>query len=205
VPARVVLMLPLGQHRNALMQATGAVAAVSKPMKHMQLYKCLDDVLTRRIDDPTVVDPTPAPALVSIPPAVVWSPDTPQEARILVVDANIVTQQIALHQLQKLGYRAEAVTSSRAMCEALGQATYDLVLIDGHMPEMEGYVAAALCHQANASPSTPLIAMTTAASAAERDKCLAAGMADTISKPIKANEIRAVLSRWLPPVGVNAA
>lgn len=205
-PTRVVLMLPLGQHRNALLQATGAVAALTKPIKHAQLYTCLDEVLTRRVDGPTAMETAPLPAPVSTPSHAPRTVTTPQETRILVVDDNLVTQQVLLQQLQKLGYKAEAVTSSHAMREALAQTSYDLVLIDGHLCGHAEYAAAvALCHQTATAHYTPLIAITTTTSAAERDTCLAAGMDDTISKPVQANDIQAILCRWLPPVSASAA
>jgi CheY-like chemotaxis protein len=199
--APVVLMVPMGQCRDQMLH-TAAVASLIKPIKYAQLYKCLDDVLTRRVDAPAMAPraplplraPVPAPAQAATPPAL----EPPQESRILVVDDNIVTQQIALHQLHKMGYRAEAVSSSLAMYEALRQHSYALVLLDSHMPQLEGYAAAtALCHQAGAAHYIPMIAMTTTTNTDERAQCLAAGMDDTISKPVKTDAMQAVLGRWL--------
>ena len=120
--------------------------------------------------------------------------------RVLVAEDNQINRVVALKLLEKLGYEADAVNDGEEVLGALALRDYGLVLMDCQMPEMDGYEATRrIRDRTSAIPDhdLPVVAMTANAMKGDRERCLNAGMDDYVSKPVKENELRGVLQRWL--------
>ncbi|CAM3582180.1 ATP-binding protein [Parendozoicomonas haliclonae] len=118
--------------------------------------------------------------------------------RILLAEDNEVNQQVAVALLQRLGASVTCVGNGREAIEQLGRQAFDLVFMDIQMPEMDGYTAVRHIRACPEYDDLPIIAMTAHAMAEDRNRCLAAGMNDHISKPLLPDRLLELLSRHLP-------
>ena len=118
---------------------------------------------------------------------------------ILVVEDNRVNRVLTLKMLHYLGYTADAVTNGRECMEALARKTYQLFLMDLQMPVMDGFTAAREIRRWNQiKPATPapfICALTANAMAKDRQECLAAGMDDFLTKPLRLEALKIVVTR----------
>jgi signal transduction histidine kinase/DNA-binding response OmpR family regulator len=117
--------------------------------------------------------------------------------RILVAEDNLVNQRVTTHLLRKLGAQVRCVGTGVEALQALREGAYDVVLMDCQMPEMDGYEATRRIREGvggTLNSAIPIIALTAHALASDRDKCIAAGMNDYVSKPIDAARLQAALS-----------
>lgn len=113
---------------------------------------------------------------------------------ILLAEDNPVNQRVAKLMLQRLGYRADVVANGLEALQAVGRQTYDLLLTDIQMPEMDGLQSAReICARWSREERPRIVAITANASTTDRELCLAAGMDDFITKPVRAEDLRAVL------------
>jgi len=117
--------------------------------------------------------------------------------RILLAEDNIINQKVTLRMLNRLGYCADVAANGLEVLEALERQPYDLILMDVQMPEMDGLEAAKKIREKWSDGMPRIIALTAYALQGDRDKCLASGMDDYISKPVKLEELRAVLESHL--------
>lgn len=119
--------------------------------------------------------------------------------RALLAEDNPTNQLYARRLLEKMGFQVEIANNGREACERVGASAYDVILMDCQMPEMNGYDAATeIRRRAGSAPRTPMVALTAHALTGERERCLAAGMDDYLSKPFRREELERVLERWLP-------
>ncbi|MDD1761030.1 MAG: PAS domain S-box protein, partial [Methanothrix sp.] len=127
-----------------------------------------------------------------------YVPSLPENVRILLVEDNVVNQKVAVAMIKKLGCLTDVAVDGREAMAALEKGSYDLVLMDCQMPEMDGFEATRSIRQKGETGARiPIIAMTASAMQADREKCLLAGMDDFIAKPVQLEELARVLARWL--------
>jgi signal transduction histidine kinase/HPt (histidine-containing phosphotransfer) domain-containing protein/BarA-like signal transduction histidine kinase len=189
IPIVLLSTLPLrGEDRRAA--EAGFDLVVHKPIRPAQLL----DTLCRALGVPVQREKrTPAPPVLDATLA------QRLPLRLLVADDNPVNLQVAQTILRKLGYQADTATNGREVLDALNQKEYDILFLDVQMPELDGLEVARAIHQRLPREKRPrLIAITGAAFASDREKCLAAGMDDYISKPIRLQDIQNALERWGP-------
>jgi CheY-like chemotaxis protein/HPt (histidine-containing phosphotransfer) domain-containing protein len=119
--------------------------------------------------------------------------------RLLLADDNPINQKVGISVLGKLGYRADVANNGAEVLKALEQKAYDVLFLDVQMPEMDGLEAARrICQHWPPEKRPRIIAMTGNALTGDREKCLAAGMDDYISKPVRIAELQTALERWGP-------
>lgn len=161
-------------------------AEIAKPLKQSQLF----DVLVRVMSGPRVERAVPAqrlePALASRLPL-----------DLMVAEDNIVNQKLLLYLLAQLGYNAHVVSNGLEVLEELERRSYDVVFMDVHMPVMDGLETTRKIVATRGTAGRPrIIALTADAMSEDKQKCLDAGMDDYLSKPVRINEVIAMLNRW---------
>jgi CheY-like chemotaxis protein len=142
----------------------------------------------------TTLDCTPVPAAPQAPPFAGRS--------ALLVEDNVINQRLAQHLLKKLGFSVVSAWDGFEALERLGEGRFDVVLMDCHMPRLDGYETTERIRRQWPDEHLPVIAVTAGAMAGDRERCLAAGMNDYLTKPLREQDLVALLHRWL---GLRAA
>jgi len=192
---RMVMLTSLGLRGDAKhFQEIGFAAYATKPIRHLELFNMLSGVLA----DTFGFEAQPVVTRHSAREQMAAFTD---KGRILLAEDNITNQQVALGILKKFGLHADVAANGLEALYALKTIPYDLVLMDVQMPEMDGMEATRQIRTLRTdciNQGIPIIAMTAHAMQGDREKCLAAGMNDYLSKPVRPEELAKVLARWLP-------
>ena len=129
---------------------------------------------------------------------------TPSSKRILVAEDNVINQVLAKRLLESLGYSCHIVENGREAIDAVFHAPYDLVLMDCHMPELDGYDATRQIRKLEVPGSRiPIVAVTANAMSGDETLCIEAGMDDYLTKPINKAALKAKLEKWLKEGHLN--
>jgi CheY-like chemotaxis protein/HPt (histidine-containing phosphotransfer) domain-containing protein len=196
-PARLVLLASVDSPiDDETLDRIGGAACIQKPVMPSRLRACLAESSSREV--PTSDQPSAAPAFKTA--AAPERPAGGDAARILLAEDNPLNREMLLDMLHTLGYRADAVEDGTAVLPAIEASAYDLVLLDCQMPGKDGYeVAGEIRDWEPEDQRMPVIAITaSAAESGARARCLAAGMDDYISKPVRLDKLATVLRGWLP-------
>jgi two-component system sensor histidine kinase/response regulator len=185
---QLILLAGFGKRiSSAELQAAGFADWCVKPVRQSALFNCLINAVLATQTPSQHATETPA---LRYP--------LRQNARVLVAEDNPINRQVALGQLGRLGYTADSVPNGLAVLEALKHTSYDIILMDCQMPEMDGYEATRRIRACQSiAPQPYIIAVTAHAMLGASEKCLAAGMNDYVSKPIVLETFAAALDRGL--------
>jgi PAS domain S-box-containing protein len=172
----------------------GFSAYLVKPLKQSHLYDC-------------IVDATFVPVSPELPAGGALEPPLASELHILVAEDNSINRELALQQLEILGYAAIAVENGKKAVESAAKFEYDIILMDCQMPEMDGFDATRAIRrlEARSGKRCRIIAMTANALSSDRLRCIEAGMDDYISKPVTLERLQEALQATAAPGMQDAA
>ena len=180
--------LGLAISRGLVEMMGGTIGVVSRPGAGATFWFRLTLPL-----DPNPTPQPPAPALRTA--------QAERPLRVLVAEDNDINQRVAVLALERLGCRVDVAVNGCAAVKMVALAAYDLVLLDCEMPEMDGFAAAREIRrrEAGSGRHLPIVAMTARALQGDRERCLAAGMDDYLSKPVSLDALSAALRRHAGP------
>ena len=222
----LILLTTFGKYGEGhLAQRAGLNGYLTKPIRHQQLQQCLQMILEN--EEKAMSSTHHSPNLITR--HTVQEAQAHKQTRILLAEDNIVNQKVAVRMLQKLGYQVDVVGNGKEAVEAVSRTAYDLVLMDCHMPEMDGLEAVKKIRKAEREkvtgqiheqeedgsetpdssqstphhPPLPIIALTANALSEDRGNCLEAGMDDFLTKPTRIEELGTMIRKWVPHTEEN--
>jgi two-component system sensor histidine kinase/response regulator len=205
---RILILTSVGERGDARrFKELGCAAYLTKPVRQSQLL----DALAETLVDPDAEDrPEQKGREAVIITRHSLGEDAAGKAQLLVVEDNLVNQKVAMRILEKAGHKVDVANNGIEALAALKNTSFDMVFMDIQMPKMDGYEAtAAIRKMAPEYSELPVIAMTAHAMKGDREKCIAAGMDDYLSKPVKPKGLLEMVQRWAgkkvirPVVGVD--
>jgi signal transduction histidine kinase/ActR/RegA family two-component response regulator len=182
--------LGLAISRQIIEAMGGTIDVDSAPGRGSRFRVCVRLPLV----EPLIAQPTPLPATVPVRPL-----------RLLLGEDTPVNQRVAAHVLESHGHTCDRASNGVEALEALSRARYDVVLMDCQMPELDGYDATReLRRREGNGPRTPVVALTASAFREDRQRCLAAGMDDVVTKPIDTATLLRAIQRQVAGAGAQA-
>ncbi|MBF0382055.1 MAG: response regulator [Magnetococcales bacterium] len=184
-----LLMTPYGQEDEELFGSAGIDTHIAKPINCTQLFNSImglfgKDIVKTDKSNNTKINLKKVTKKIA-------------GARVLLVEDNLINQQVATEILRGIGLVVETAQNGLQAVEKVDKASYDLVLMDIQMPEMDGHQATKHIRNNQRCKELPIIAMTAHAMAGDRDKCLQSGMNDHLSKPIDRKALYTALMKWI--------
>jgi CheY-like chemotaxis protein len=196
--APALLLLSSGSYRHEAPHflAAGFADVLLKPVVHPEI---LLQALARATGGQAAPHAAPAPA-----PALVDTAELFAGKRVLLAEDQPVNQKLALRVLGKFGCSVDLAENGIDACALAAATDYDMILMDCHMPEMDGFEATVTirAHESDLRAAggtarhTPIVALTASVLKEDRDRCFASGMDDFVSKPFRPDQLRTMLERW---------
>ena len=181
----------------------GCSAYLMKPVKQSELFKCIAIMLD---DVPVLSSKQPLCYTINLTnrnPLPVGKIST---ARLLIAEDHPINRKMIMKMVGTLGYEADVVANGAEALEAFSKEQYNLILMDCQMPKLDGYQATVEIRKREGDKRhTPIVALTANVLHGDREKCLASGMDDYISKPIEKDELAMVLNKWITQNATNRA
>jgi CheY-like chemotaxis protein/HPt (histidine-containing phosphotransfer) domain-containing protein len=201
----VLIMLTSWKQRGHCdcIREAGFASCLSKPIRPSQLLEVLTvawETWNQGVVHKRTVPHIPAEFLATqtaLPKTARWG----RPLRVLVVEDNVVNQRVTTLMLKELGCHVDLAANGREAVEMIELLPFDMVFMDCEMPEMDGFEATREIRRFQGDKHLPIIAMTAYALQGDRERCLAAGMDDYFSKPVKLEDFQAALERWGPKEG----
>ncbi len=169
--------------------------------------RCLDAGMTDYVTKPFTQASLAAVIADNMEAATDTAPSSTSIPRVLIVDDNLINQQVTKAIVDDLGYRTEVASDGDKALLEMQLFDFDLILLDCHMPALDGYSTSReirrLEEQSSTGQRIPIVALTADLMQSNRQRCLESGMDDYMSKPFNREQMRAVLSRWLPGTGTE--
>ncbi len=192
---RILILTSVGERGDARrFRELGCSAYLTKPVRQSQLLDALAETL---VDPDMEVSSRHEKRSAGIVTRHSLGEDAVGKARLLLAEDNLVNQKVAARILEKAGHRVDVANNGVEAVKAIQETAYDMVFMDIQMPEMDGYAATAeIRKMAPEFNELPIIAMTAHAMKGDREKCMAAGMDDYISKPVKPKGLLEMVQRW---------
>ena len=209
-PALVLLVPGSHRHEAAALRTQGFAGVLCKPVVRAEsLLQAIARATSGSANETGGTPEPPPPATTARPEDATLLPFA--GTRVLLAEDQPVNQRLALRILGKLGCNVDVADNGIDACALAAATNYDLILMDCHMPEMDGYetTTAIRTREADAIAGgatawqAPIVALTASALKEDRDRCLASGMDDFISKPFRPDQIRSALERWTRPGGAQ--
>jgi PAS domain S-box-containing protein len=193
---RIILMTAFGHRERAeAAKWEGIAAFLPKPVRRADLLECLIAATAEEVSEPF------GRSVLSRAPAV-SATGSFRLGRILIVDDNEVNRKIAVRALEPKGFLVETASNGREAVEAAKKVPYDIIFMDWMMPEMDGFEATRRIreHEKGTDQRVPIVAVTARAMEGDREKCMEPGMDDYLTKPVKFEDMDAMLEKWLSPL-----